>query len=221
MNIPSIFSQSSLLTPKSFKEELTNLYNAVSVGRETMDKLWVLYWITATLVQDEESSSLCNLLMVKGYLDQEETSKLETKLAAMHKTIADDDFNKTLVFCSKFFDTELLLSVINDNYMDVLAADLTEPLLVMQDEWNPIVSTCHNKVYKKALFESKAFSYFREIKKFKLPERKDWQSDEDYETELTHDLKLWIKDIGDCFNNYRFHGFKKHYLDEIEKKNLI
>lgn len=219
MNIPSIFSQSSLLTPKSFKEELTNLYNAVSVGRETMDKLWILYWIVANLVQDDPIHELCNRLMVKGYLDQDETSKLNLALVELHKKAGQKDFNDILRFSSMFFDPMLLIQVIEDNFMDVLVVDLTSPLMEMRGEGELTLTAGDIKVFDKDQFESKAFSYFRSTKKFEVPEMKEGQTVEDYETSLTYELKQWIKGIEYCCDNYRFHVFKKYHLDVIEKIN--
>ncbi len=201
MNIPSIFSVSKLLTPASFKEELTNIYNIVSCGRGTMDKLWVLYWLVASLSQDEKSFKLCNKVMIEGYLNEKDTEELNLVLRSLIEKSAGNDFNTLLDFSKNFYDPELLSTVIVDNFMDVLIVDFLD------------------EIYEVGLYSTDALGYAKNLFEFNVPGINIFPRTSIEELEIY--LKNWISRIDKIINSLKYHGVQSHYKTEIAGKRVV
>lgn len=225
MNIPSIFSVSKLLTPASFKEELTSIYNIASAGRMVMDKLWVLYWLTASLVQGQRSFELCNKLMIVGFLNEDETNELNLILMSLVKKSNTEEFKPLLDFSSRFCDPELLIRVINDNFIDILAIEFTSMLV---ESINGVNKVLDGKTEVEIQIERTAKHYFTAFFKNIFYEQVEKPLKEICETEKTssadgEDLLKGLLDnflvkVQEQIKSFKFHTVKKHHIEKIQQQ---
>lgn len=230
MNIPSIFSVSKLLTTASFKEELSNIYNTASRGRDTMSKLWVLYWIIASLAQDKNRMSLCQKLMTQGYLNEAETEELNNVLVSLVKSTGDEDFDSLLEFSSCFFEPELLLEAIQNNFIDILVIDFASMLVESSSGVNKVFAG-KTEIEIKFPNESAAIHYFSVFFKTMFYEQVEKPFKEICETEkltavdgddlLKVLLDNFLDKVQEQIKSFKFHTVKKHHIEKIQQQKLF
>lgn len=174
---------------EQFKSKLNDIVTArLEKSIKSIEKLSVLYHVTFEMVKDESFSGLVKTLLANGNLNPSDNLKVLNKL---ENIINNDLINSTFAIKRGYYDTCVLLSVIEDNFIPLLKKTIKEWADVSFDEG-------FNKFKTREGLEKR---FIKELPLFSPPTESPKEIINKY-------IDSWIKDTCKSIDSLRFFSYR-------------